>query len=630
MSKSKKHGGSSGRDGHHDRGGHHDHDGDTALKLRGTKGDDVLTGSNFSDKIHGGKGNDKLFGLAGNDVLDGGKGNDTLDGGPGCDLLIGGSGSDVLQGGEGDDTLYGDNPGKGHGWAWAWGKCHWWGPQTGYADFLDGGAGNDKVYAGRGDDFLFYSMQANLGAGFADIGTHDSYDGGTGFDTLLLGLTYGELLLDSVTADIDAFEQFLGHKANPRSDHGKTFQFKSFDLDVRNVEAYEIRFINNAPTANDDDDATDEDTLLLVPAPGVLANDTDPDHLDVLAVSSADALSEKGAAVLVGEDGSLSYDPREALALQQLAQGTSTTDSFSYTIVDLGGEHATATARILVHGVNDKPLAVNDEANLLVTGTDGGPIEVSTLDFTGAPSETPFVAGDYRLSGFFGNSDTGEPLAAVNTGADPNVVVVGTVVRVDGEEFSALSVDVALLFGAHSVAIYGYLDGSPVDGLVEDVEVTPEFDTMDFGAAWTGIDELRFEIVGLSNDYLLIDNLRLGFGEGGGGGVVVEPIDIDVLANDMDVDIGDVISVVASQTDTTSARGAAISVNANGTIHYDPTGADIPPLDPGETAIDTFQYAIADSAGVESVATVSVVLQGAEEPALPVASALSAPDIDLI
>jgi VCBS repeat-containing protein len=361
MPKSKKSAGRSGHDDHHDRDSHHHHHhhhADKGLKLTGTKGDDVLTGTERNDKLFGGKGNDKLFGLAGDDKLDGGKGNDALDGGAGRDLLIGGKGDDSLLGGDGDDVLYGDAAGMGS--PWTWGKCFGWNPRSDGDDFLDGGAGNDKVYAGRGDDLLLYSMAGNLGADFADIGTHDVYDGGSGFDTLVLELTHGESLLDSVQDDIEAFEAFLDRKADPRGDHGKTFHFQSFDLDARNIEALEIQLINNAPTANADAAGTDEDTPVAIGAASLLANDTDPDHLDVLAVIGADALSALGAAISRDAGGNLTYDPTGALALQQLAEGATATDSFGYTISDLAGETATAFVQVTVTGVNDRPVAQGD------------------------------------------------------------------------------------------------------------------------------------------------------------------------------------------------------------------------------------------------------------------------------
>ena len=311
---------------------------DKGITLKGTKGDDVLVGT------------------ARNDILDGRKGNDVIDGGAGNDKITGGKGNDAIDGGGGNDVIYGDD-GKGGGWGRDW--C-WWKPKSSYDDFIDGGAGSDKVYAGRGDDVVLYSMSGNLGRNFADIHTHDYYDGGTGSDTLRLALTYGELRLASVQKDIAAFEDFLEHRANLRSDDGKIFQFKSFDLDARNFEALAIQIINNAPTANNDSGATDEDHALVVAAPGMLANDSDPDHLDVLRVTGATPTSALDAVVLVGPDGALSYDPRSAAALQALAAGENATDSIIYSVADLGGLTATGSVAVTVKGVNDAPVAAPD------------------------------------------------------------------------------------------------------------------------------------------------------------------------------------------------------------------------------------------------------------------------------
>jgi Ca2+-binding RTX toxin-like protein len=145
--------------------------------IRGTSGNDLLTGTGESDEIityagedtvhagdgddyinsnettlwansgrlvaYGGSGNDKinatddgndqLFGEDGDDTLYGRGGDDTLTGGLGADYLSGGDGDDTLDGGEGDDDLYG---GEGN-------------------DTLDGGEGNDYLYDHSGNDTLY-------------------------------------------------------------------------------------------------------------------------------------------------------------------------------------------------------------------------------------------------------------------------------------------------------------------------------------------------------------------------------------------------------------------------------------------------------------------------------------------
>ncbi|MEZ5465268.1 MAG: Ig-like domain-containing protein [Lysobacteraceae bacterium] len=117
--------------------------------------------------------------------------------------------------------------------------------------------------------------------------------------------------------------------------------------------------VNDGPNAVDDSFATDEDTVLNVAAPGVLANDTDPEG-DMLAVTAYDAISTQGALVTVNADGSFSYDPTGSAALQALTAGNSVDDSFGYTIEDPGSDSDTATVTITVTGANDAPVAADD------------------------------------------------------------------------------------------------------------------------------------------------------------------------------------------------------------------------------------------------------------------------------
>jgi VCBS repeat-containing protein len=382
MSRNRQHGGKSGHDDYDDYDDRDDHNfGHKGKLLIGTNGDDVLIGTVCNDVIFGlngddlidggagndwlfgGKGDDRLFGGAGNDHLFGGKGNDLLDGGTGNDWLFGGKGDDRLFGGAGNDWLFG---GKGDDRLFGGaGDDHLFGGKGN--DLLDGGAGNDHLFGGKGNDVAIYTFAENLGA-------HDVYDGGKGLDTLQLELTYGEYQLAS--QDIATFEAFLAQNANSRGGKGPEFHFSSFDLTARDFEALVVHKVNTAPTAQSDAASTDEDTRLVVAAPGVLANDTDPDHLDVLAVTGADAASALGAVVIVGKDGSFSYDPTHALLLQQLAQGATTIDSFSYSIADLAGATASAKVEIVVTGVNDAPVAKDDS----ITGTGGaGPIRVAVI-----------------------------------------------------------------------------------------------------------------------------------------------------------------------------------------------------------------------------------------------------------
>lgn len=72
--------------------------------IYGRGGDDDLRGHNNNDLIYGGDGNDVIRGENDDDTLYGEVGNDDLRGGIGDDILIGGEGADSLDGGSGFDT----------------------------------------------------------------------------------------------------------------------------------------------------------------------------------------------------------------------------------------------------------------------------------------------------------------------------------------------------------------------------------------------------------------------------------------------------------------------------------------------------------------------------------------------
>lgn len=86
------------------------------------------------------------------------------------------------------------------------------------------------------------------------------------------------------------------------------------------------------------------------------------------------------------------------------------------------------------------------------------------------------------------------------------------------------------------------------------------------------------------------------------------PVIINVLGNDKDAD-GDALTVTLDSL--TSASGAALTLNDDGTISYDPTrSAALGRLNDGESETDTFTYTITDAHGATSTATVSVAVSG--------------------
>jgi N-acetylneuraminic acid mutarotase len=95
---------------------------------------------------------------------------------------------------------------------------------------------------------------------------------------------------------------------------------------------------NAPPVANDDNYETMEGATLNVPAPGVLANDSDPDGDPLTAVLAVGPAN--GSTTVVNADGSFTYTPNV---------GFSGVDIFTYTVDDGQGGTATGTVTIIVH-----------------------------------------------------------------------------------------------------------------------------------------------------------------------------------------------------------------------------------------------------------------------------------------
>ena len=212
------------------------------------------------------------------------------------------------------------------------------------------------------------AITANFAAGedvLAPGGIHPGITAGPQIaNTLTLSGTATPAAYQAALRDVTYVNTSEGPSTAPRTvTFTATDDTALSDSDTRGIT---VAAVNDPPTAVDDTGTTDEDTPLNVPAPGVLANDTDPDPAPpetkiVVALNGSGTLtgtSAQGGSVTISADGSYTYTP--PASFQALSTGESDTDSFMYTMQDSGGLQSTATVNLTVDGISDAPTAVAD------------------------------------------------------------------------------------------------------------------------------------------------------------------------------------------------------------------------------------------------------------------------------
>lgn len=112
--------------------------------------------------------------------------------------------------------------------------------------------------------------------------------------------------------------------------------------------ALTVRAVNDAPVAGDDSYTTAEDTVLTVPAPGLLANDSD---VEGSAVTAQFASAPSHGTVAVNPNGSFTYTP---------TPDYNGPDAFTYLASDGSALSSPATVSLTVTAVSDAPVARPD------------------------------------------------------------------------------------------------------------------------------------------------------------------------------------------------------------------------------------------------------------------------------
>jgi VCBS repeat-containing protein len=130
--------------------------------------------------------------------------------------------------------------------------------------------------------------------------------------------------------------------------------------------------VNHPPVAVNDTFSVSEDGALMVPAPGVLANDSDPDAGDTIHITSINFSQSFGVDLgspsglgdfFFNQDGSFQFLPSQDpnSPAQRLNDGQTATFEFVYQIADSHGAISNAQVNITIVGHTDVPHAVESE-----------------------------------------------------------------------------------------------------------------------------------------------------------------------------------------------------------------------------------------------------------------------------
>ena len=134
-----------------------------------------------------------------------------------------------------------------------------------------------------------------------------------------------------------------------------SFTYQAFDgtaYSGNSTVTITVNPVNDAPVAVADSYSIDEDGVLSVPTPGVLANDTDVEG-DALSATLVSDVSH--GTLTLSSDGSLAYTPHPDF------HGT---DSFTYQAFDGIEYSGPSTVSMNVLPINDAPAAANDTYNV--------------------------------------------------------------------------------------------------------------------------------------------------------------------------------------------------------------------------------------------------------------------------
>ncbi len=372
-----------------------------------------------------------------------------------------------------------------------------------------------------------------------------------------------------------------------------------------------ITVSNQAPVAIADTYSVHMGILLLTGAPGVLANDTDPNG-DPLTASLVSTTSN--GTLLLNSTGGFTYVPNLFFA---------GTDSFVYRVSD--GHNFSSPATVTIGVTNGQPIAVDDAAS----GSHDRQLAGSVLDNDADPDddglaavlETDVATGTLALApdgtwtydppaGFVGTTSfTYRATDGAATSAPATVTITITNAAPIAND-DALSVHHANVAAVAAPGVLGNDADADGDGLAAALVASPAHGTatLDADGAWTydpapgytGPDAFSYTVTdGLATSAAATVTLSV---------TNADPVAVDdaatvhhastltgtsVLANDTDPD-GDALAAALA----TDVANGTLTLRPDGTYDYDP--------DPGFVGTDSFTYVASDGATSSLSGTVTI------------------------
>ncbi|RVT39914.1 Ig-like domain-containing protein, partial [Sphingobium algorifonticola] len=644
--------------------------------LEGSLADDIINGGAGNETIDANRGNDQVFGGSGSDLVYGDLGNDVIDGGEGSDDLRGDAGDDSLTGGEGDDNLYG---GQGNDTSYGGAGDDYFDDYQG-TNQLFGGDGADRFvnisfdtgvdrYTGGADrdDFdvspyawyygtagghtasIITDFAAGAGGDVLDL-TGWSTGWFTGWDPATNPFTGGYVRFRVADGDADGVADDIIVEAD-RDGLASAFSFTTgvilLNVSPANIVRSQVLFQGNRTwsqsgadglpeSLNDAYAVTEDSTLTINAATGVLANDSDPQSNPLTAVLQS---GPSNGVLTLNANGSFTYTPN--------ANFTGT-DSFTYRATDGVSPGNLATVTIDVDPQNDAPIANANSYNVVAGTTltvpdgatdilandidpDGDPLTALlvaapvngtlSLNPNGSFTYTPnvgYIGADsftYRASD--GVAESGIATVSIAVASD-NTPPVGVANSYNGTEDTTLTVGVAAGVLANDTdadvgdTLTAALVSGPSNGTLTlnpngsftfvpaaNFNGTTSFSYRAYdGEAYSAPTTVTIILAGV-NDAPVAD--ADGPYAASEDTVLTVAAAQGVLVGDTDVD-GDTLSAIL----TTNAANGSVALNANGGFVYTPNA--------NFTGTDSFQYVARDPSGADSAPrTVQINVAGAND-----------------